>query len=348
MGFSPPRILVHEYVTGGGWPAPDLPRGLAAEGLAMLRAVLHDFQSWGSGCLTTTRDVRLAELSLDAEKIATINHNEYLEIFEDLVSEADAVLLIAPESDGILSRLSALVEENGKLLLGSSSEASRVAGDKWDCFLRFHEDNLPTPRTRLVSCTEAFAKAREFGFPLVVKPVDGVGCEGVSQIPGLSSLQTALDLLHPQTQRILVQQYLSGTHASVSLLVAQNRALPLSLNRQAVCAGMPFLYQGGAVPLDHALRDAAFEYAKRAVSLIPGLGGYVGVDMLLTENECYTIEINPRLTTSYVGLRRIININLAEAIWRACEDGALPREIVLSGSTSFNKDGEEVNAAGPD
>jgi hypothetical protein len=331
-------------VTGGGWPDPVLPRGLAAEGRAMLSAVLNDFRAWGGASLITTLDARLAGITLCAERIVNLRHEEYLGVFNDLAAEVDAVLVIAPETDGVLARLSGLVEKRGKLLLGSSAEGVSIAGNKWDCFRRFAEDCLPTPQTWLVSCAGAITEIEKFGFPLVIKPIDGVGCEGVSMVSDRSSLRTALDLLHPRSECILVQPYLSGTHASVSLLASETGVLPLSLNGQDVGAGLPFIYRGGTVPLDHNLRDLAFEYAERAVSLVPGLRGYVGVDMLLTENECFTIEINPRFTTSYVGLSRVININLAEAVWGACCKGALPREIILSGRSSFNK--EEFGAAG--
>jgi hypothetical protein len=40
-----------------------------------------------------------------------------------------------------------------------------------------------------------------------------------------------------------------------------------------------------------------------------------------------------------VGLRQVINLNMAEAIWRACHDGTLPQEVVLAGPVSFGKDG---------
>ncbi|MGA2935970.1 MAG: ATP-grasp domain-containing protein [Syntrophobacteraceae bacterium] len=345
MRSLPPRVLVHEYVTGGGWPAEDLPHGLAAEGFTMLRAVLNDFRLWGGVSLITTRDVRLAGFSLCADRVVNLHREEYLRTLNDLVADVDAVLVIAPESNGVLARLSALVEERGRLLLGSSAEGVSVAGDKWDCFRRFSENNLPTPRTWRLSCAEALTAAEEIGFPLVVKPIDGVGCEGVSIASDSSSLRMALDLLHPWPESILLQPYLSGTHASVSLLVSETGVLPLSLNEQVLSVGVPFLYRGGTVPLDHMQRDSAFEYAERAVSLAPGLRGYVGVDMLLTERESYTIEINPRLTTSYVGLRQVIDINLAEAIWRACCDCVLPQKIILSGTASFDNN-EEFGADG--
>ena len=49
---------------------------------------------------------------------------------------------------------------------------------------------------------------------------------------------------------------------------------------------------------------------------MPGLQGYVGVDVVLGEETSWLIEINPRPTTSYVGLRRVIDLNMAEAIWQ--------------------------------
>lgn len=304
----------------------------------MLRAVLNDFQAWGGVRLVSTRDVRLAGVFLPAERVVDLHHEEYLQTLNGLVAGVDAVLVIAPESGGVLARLSALVDEKGRLLLGSSAGGVSIAGDKWECFRRFFENGLPTPLTKRVHRAGALAAAEELGFPVVVKPVDGVGCEGVSIVSDSSSLRKALDLLHPQPESILVQPYLPGTHASVSLLVAETGVLPLSLNGQAVSVGVPFLYRGGTVPLDHVQKDVAFQNAGRAVSLVPGLRGYVGVDMLLTEEESYVVEINPRLTTSYVGLRRVININLAEAVWRVCSDRTLPEKIILSGSVSFNKE----------
>ena len=74
----------------------------------------------------------------------------------------------------------------------------------------------------------------------------------------------------------------------------------------------------------HPRRAEACELAQRAVALVPGLRGYVGVDLVLGEETCWLIEINPRVTTSYVGLRRVVGLNMAAAIWRACRDGSLP------------------------
>ena len=56
--------------------------------------------------------------------------------------------------------------------------------------------------------------------------------------------------------------------------------------------------------------------AQRAVDCVQGLFGYVGVDLVLgdTAEADRAIEINPRLTTSYVGLRALAEFNIAEAM----------------------------------
>jgi len=54
--------------------------------------------------------------------------------------------------------------------------------------------------------------------------------------------------------------------------------------------------------------------AQRTVVAIPGLWGYVGIDVLLTAAGPVVVEVNPRLTTSYAGLHAAIGVNPAELV----------------------------------
>ena len=331
-------VFVHEFTIGGGWPEGPLPAGLAAEGRAMLHAILADFRAWGAVRTTTTLDYRLGGTHLPADRVIELHPGEYEQSLLRLVTESDASLIIAPENGGILARLSALVERSGVPLLGSNAAAVAIAADKWECYRRFVQAGLPTPPTWLVNSANATDVAEHVGFPLVIKPVDRAGCEGVGLVADASSLGLALERPSFSRDRFLLQRYVEGTHVSVSLLVAEQGSLPLSLNGQMMTIGEEFAYLGGIVPLQHPQRQRALNVAQRAVSLIPGLRGYAGVDLVLTESESYLIEINPRLTTSYVGLRQVISFNLAEAIWMACQKNILPAEVVLSDQVSFCKE----------
>ena len=305
----------------------------------MLRAVLHDLRAWGRFPVVTTLDRRLRGTSLPADRVVVLDTEVYPTGLADLAKLCGAALLIAPESEGILERVSALVRDAGACLLGSRPEGVAVAADKWECYQRFVRAGLPTPETVCTTPAGAVQTAEELGFPLVVKPVTGAGCDGVAFVPRVHLLQTALQLpALRHAEHLLLQRFVAGTPASVSLLVAGKDSLALSLNEQWVQAGIPFTYRGGVACTSRHRSAQAFQLAKRAVALVPGLQGYVGVDLVLGHQGCRLLEINPRLTTSYVGLHRVININLAEAIWRACREGALPECVSAAGEAAFGKE----------
>jgi predicted ATP-grasp superfamily ATP-dependent carboligase len=67
----------------------------------------------------------------------------------------------------------------------------------------------------------------------------------------------------------------------------------------------------------NAIRDSDGRYAQLAREVaraLPGLWGYVGIDVIDAVDGPIVVEINPRLTTSYAGLRRALGINAAELV----------------------------------
>ncbi len=338
MAALPSAILLHEYVTGGGWPEPQIPPDLADEASAIRRALLADLRAWGRFPVVTTRDRRLPTPGLDADRIVDLDYEVYPRQLLELARSCGAALVVAPESGGALERISTLVTDAGVLLLGSSPEAVAVAADKWESHRRFVDAGLPSPRSVCVRPAAAEDGAAGLGYPVVAKPLDGAGCDGVSLALDAAELRAALqDAPLRAAKRILLQSYVEGPAASVSLLVAGGRSIALSLNEQRMRVGPRFAYDGGVVSLRHPRSAEACALAREAVSLVPGLCGYVGVDLVLGEERCWLIEINPRPTTSYVGLRRAIDLNLAAAVWDACSRGVLPTAVATPLAVSFGK-----------
>jgi tyramine---L-glutamate ligase len=344
---STSTVLVYEFFTGGGFPEGELPAGLASEALGMLWAALEDFRRWGAVRTITALDPRFEERvpglnrnTLPADEVVCAIPGKHEEIYLSLLERCDAALVIAPETDGILTAMTDQAEAAGIRLLGSSASAVEMAGNKATCARLFDLAKLPTPRTRVAGFAAASRIAKEMGCPLVIKPIDGVGSEGVYRVNLLSELPVALALIRQviSQEQILLQSLANGIHASASLLIAGNRCLPLSLNLQLMEESHSLRYQGSRVPYDHKDKQRALDLACSAVQLIPGLNGYVGVDLVLGEDLIQLIEINPRLTTSYVGLRQVAQINLAQAIWAACSNGILPDHVPLAGQVEVIKD----------
>ena len=99
-----------------------------------------------------------------------------------------------------------------------------------------------------------------------------------------------------------------------------------------------FSYHGGATPLDHPVAERAAEQAVRTCEAIPGLRGYVGVDLVLTKSEAVVIEVNPRLTTAYLGVRSALAENVAAMAIAACA-GRLPEPSPARRSVRFSAGG---------
>ena len=101
-----------------------------------------------------------------------------------------------------------------------------------------------------------------------------------------------------------------------------------------------FTYIGGSRIMDAKLIDRAQRIGHQAISALPPTQGYVGIDLVLGEQatDDYLIEINPRLTTSYLGLRQIADSNLAQAMLQIAK-GEEPLVSFSPREVRFHADG---------
>lgn len=103
---------------------------------------------------------------------------------------------------------------------------------------------------------------------------------------------------------------------SIAVLCGPNRKICLPGGKQHLSTEGRFRYLGGEMPLSRSLQARAETLALAAINALPATTGYVGIDLILgetAETDC-VIEVNPRLTTSYVGLRTLSEKNLAQAM----------------------------------
>ena len=319
------RILVHEFVSGGGLAGRPVRASLGREGAAMRDALVADLAAIRPHRIVTTVDPRFPLRAPSGVEVVTLPPRSEA-LLDGLMASADAVWLVAPETDGCLERLATRVEKKGKALLGPGAAAIGRASDKAGLPRRLARYGVPHPPTRVL-CPDADWEiaAREVGYPVVVKPARGAGCHGVCLARNPGELRRSVDMARRADGRepLLLQRYVRGVAASVSLLADGRRAVALTVNAQWVRASRSFSYRGGRTPLDHPLAGRAVEAALRPCRALPGLRGYVGVDVVLTESEAVVIEVNPRLTTAYLGVRLALEGNVAALALAACA-GALP------------------------
>ncbi len=340
------KIVVLEHLTSA--PRDPATQDLEREGRAMRDAVVEDLRALpGVEVEIVDRTAGGPRHTSGDQHLAAADAREGF--FRARLRAADAGLVIAPESDGTLARLSEIVEEEGLLLLGPSSGSVRLLGDKRATGLRLAAAGFPTPATESLAFDGAAGRLSTRPLPFVLKPRDGCGAHGVVLVRRRDRIPAALAAVRAATalDDFLVQEYVRGVDASVSVIVGavgvRPRVLALSPGRQRLRRGERFVYLGGEVPWRHPLAGQAVEMARQAVAFlageVAGLRGYVGADLVLAPGGPRIIEINPRLTTSYVGLRRVVEGNLAGLILDAALGRRLPRRVSLRGRCRFSADG---------
>jgi len=341
------RILVYEFVSGGGLAGGDVPASLGREASAMLTALVADLSAIGSHEIVTTADARFPHATPPGVEVVTLPpaRTRREALLGRLMASADAVWLVAPETDRCLERLAAKVERQRTPLLGASADAIRRASDKAGLPRRLARLGVRHPVTRALRPGADWARAaREIGYPVVVKPGRGAGCDGVCVARSARELRGAVDIARRASAGgpVLLQQYVTGRAASVSLLADGRRAVALTVNAQSVRSSRPLSYHGGRTPFDHPLASRAIEAAIGTCEALPGLRGFVGVDVVLTATDAVVIEVNPRLTTAYLGVRSALEENVAALALAACA-GVLPAPLFARRRVRFTASGRIVS-----
>jgi predicted ATP-grasp superfamily ATP-dependent carboligase len=335
---GPLRLFVCEYLSATGLGASPVAKSLRTEGLAMLSAVLEDFTRVpGVQALTLLHEDCQPTGSRWPHRFCRGDEEA---CFRSLTKNADYTLVIAPEFDRLLEMRCQWVLEEGGRLLGSASEAVRLAGDKWLLARHLHERGIPTPPTFQFDKVEKLV-----GFPLVLKPRHGAGSQATFLVRNVEEVPSLLARFREECpgDEPLLQCFAGGLPASAAFLIGPRQRLPLLPAVQHLSEDGRFHYQGGSLPLPPSLADRALRLAERALATVPGLQGYAGVDLVLGNAEDgsrdYVIEVNPRLTTSYVGLRALAETNLAEAMLQVVCGTRVGPLRWRQGSVRFHADG---------
>jgi predicted ATP-grasp superfamily ATP-dependent carboligase len=338
------KILVFEYITGGGFNKQEIPDSLASEGRLMLQALLDNLRSCadhgnGNGITVVVMLDSRVNSSINTDGFDTViikpEQNGYEE-FARLILDCDAVWPIAPEFDGILQTLCQAVELSGKRLLTSPASVVAVTGNKFNTYQRLKQHHIATVPTRIFtnagwdidiqyleqelvesSSANPACKIEQW----LVKPVDGVGCADSYILTDRKDFEQ----MHVRKGQYVIQPHIQGKKTSLSCLFKQGTGWLLCVNLQQFdiidqqyhlskiivnCQSDLSLYQGLVDNIARAL---------------PELWGYAGIDLIETSEQLLVLEINPRLTTSFVGINAALGINVAENILQ-----------LLKGKTTLN------------
>lgn len=276
---------------------------LAPEGEAMLRVLRDSFSRCGYEVVNPER-------------------GDFSEEIRRLAPECDVGLVIAP--DHLLFKYTYMLESMTHNV-GCGSMNVAVCADKIQCGRILSRHGIAVP-------------AQDIGGRRVVKPIRGCGSVGVRLTDG------------PAGTGEYSQEYIEGEHISVSLVGSRvvgdacsfytgKPPLLLALNRQDISIGEDgsFHYLGGETPVSHPRSAEIIETATKALQVL-GCQGYVGIDMVVAD-KCYVVDVNPRITTSIVGIATCMEEEIADILVQASKGGG-PDRVHFRGSVRFDCHGK--------
>ncbi|MCU0629918.1 MAG: ATP-grasp domain-containing protein, partial [Methanoregulaceae archaeon] len=254
---------------------------LAPEGRAMFAALEASFSRCGY-------------------EVVTPGQGDFYEQIKTMAPGCDAGLVIAP--DHLLPRFT-MAMETLTHNLGCGSMNVAVCANKQQT------------GTLLASHGIAVPEEREEGLR-VVKPIKGCGSIGVRLTR------------EPAGPGEFGQEYIEGENLSVSVVGSRvvgeaclyytgEPPVAVALNRQhiEIDPDGSFHYRGGETPVSHPDGQEIRDTAINAVKVL-GCQGYAGVDVVVAD-RVYVVDVNPRITTSIVGIAACMDEEIADILVRA-------------------------------
>ncbi|MFN9720515.1 MAG: ATP-grasp domain-containing protein [Planctomycetota bacterium] len=255
-------------------------------------------------------------------------------------SEFVATMAIAPESDDVLVDVLKTLQCGVWSAVKSLNVPWSLAEIFTDKLATFHwlcRNGFKSPETKTV-CDNAANRLRAEsatwfdspgpnGIELaticnagIIKPRDGVGCDGISLVPMSRQRFLQLPLCNTADDPWIVQRVLPGTACSIGLIGGgvSNPATVLPPAQQHLIVEFGRLsYIGGQVPCDSRVAEIVSATGRQLAVALGAFSGYLGADIVVTESgrgeqTAHVIEINPRLCASYVGYREHSTSNLME------------------------------------
>lgn len=300
------RVFVYEYLSAADSADDDADAALMPQGEAMRDALAADLLACGDCAVTVARGEHSAAVPPGADAVAARPGEPALDFVARQARLHDRVWVIAPESGGWLQRFAERTAPSR--WVGCDAHAIAIASSKRRTLAQLAARGLPTPL--------AFA-ADPSVQRWVVKPDDGAGALDTRVHARLESARLDQGRRLEAGLDACVEPWIDGEALSLSLHCRGAGTELLSVNRQRidVAAGGTLNFRGVDIAVHRAgdpRHDALAALAPRIAEAIPGLRGFVGVDLVWhAQRGPVLVEVNPRITCAYVGLSATLGRNLA-------------------------------------
>ncbi len=366
------RVAVLEFLCGGGL-GEQLPRAktnandnlfepLLEEGLQMLSALVNDLvlcEHEVHICLdasAATLEAKKKRLCVSTNLHVHLVGAGWIESWIAIALSCDRTIVIAPELHQQLEHIVSALRVKGANVIASSEQFLQATSDKLATAQLMHAAKVRQPVTQ--SLCEYLQSTERGGWleasPLTLKRRDGAGCSEMLYFEDRSILTHSLQSrarVNWMDSDWIVQQWQFGRAASMAIIAGDDWRLigaveqNISIDDTQNKFGSQVTYRGGCGPIQSVSSKQLMSLMEQVRDALPwGALGWIGIDFIIpnfhcNENDLVFIEVNPRLTTSYLGYRQWYGHKLAEWIVGNLDFSKLPTtDISTLDRISFGAD----------
>jgi len=318
-------ILVYEYFLG-----QKLNNGFSSamlkEAKLMVGAIVNDLKKY-----------------YPADNISLLINKEYKNIFEnhtlvernykkniceEIISyrnDFEKVIIIAPEEDNILYEIINKLEKNGIKTINCNSDFIKISTNKLE-MNNYLTKSLHVKNNMIKTCLtyKEFQKNQK----IVAKIVDGVGSENLFIFKDRVELEKNKKLI---TIDHIFQEFIEGNIVGINIISNGKNFSIISINEQMYkrISKYQIVLESINIGKFNHMHDLFKVFVENILGNFKGSYGFIGIDAIVTkENKIMFLEINPRFTTSYIGLSKSLNFN--------------PFKVLFNEKFSFNIENNEI------
>ena len=303
-------ILIYEHILGGGCNENPSP-AILNEAKLIVRSLVDDF----------TREYPDSKISLLTNKknknilsnisLVFIDHSASL-IFNIVsnIKKNDKVLILAPEENEIMYKIVKDLESEKISLINCSSDFIYKTTYKV-----LTNNNLINSNKYIIKIYSSY-KNIDKNQSIVAKSNDGLGAEKLFIFKNREDLENNEKKL---LEKHIFQEYIIGDVVGINIISSFDKINILSVNKQVYKKNSKneiFLEKIIFGEFNNMI-DIFEIFVRNILGNFSGFYGFIGIDAIITnDKKILFLEINPRLTTSYIGLHKTLGFNPIKLLYK--------------------------------
>lgn len=214
-------------------------------------------------------------------------------------------------------KLAKNLEENGVKILGTPYEALHCAEERQSFYDAMVSNDVKIPLGYgVMSTEEGIEKARQLGYPILIRPSFVLGGLGMKVVGTEGDLRKHLEeaFASDPEHTILIDQYIQGLEVEVDAITDGKDVLIPGIMEHLERAGV---HSGDSISiypsqtLDPSMKLRILEVTKTIVKAI-GIVGILNIQFIVDQDMIYVIEVNPRASRTVPFLSKVTEVPMVD------------------------------------